>query len=81
VVLEEVPITHQTLSLVEAVAVAASTVVAVEELTQKLTGSTVVVAVEDLASPTQLDSNRLSTQRPGSQPMEQQVLHTTWVQR
>jgi hypothetical protein len=81
VVLEEVPITHQTLSQVVAAAVAASTVVAVEELTQKLTESTVVVAVEDLASPTQLDSSQLSTQRPGSQPMGQQALPTTWVQR
>jgi Flp pilus assembly protein CpaB len=77
VVLEEALITHLAQSL-EAVAVVAATteVVAVAQ-TPNLHSQTVAVAVVDLASPTQLDSNQLYTQLPGSQLTAQPASLTT----
>jgi hypothetical protein len=67
------------LQVAEAVEAATSAAVAVA-LTLKLQALTVVVAVVDLASPTQLDSSLLFTQPLGSLLMVLQVLPITLVQ-
>jgi Flp pilus assembly protein CpaB len=76
VVLEEALITHLAQSLAVAVVAATTAVVAVAQ-TPNLHSQTVAVAVVDLASPTQLDSNQLYTQLLGSQLTAQPASLTT----